>query len=246
MPSRPRVGQRPPNRLTMRNSLARDRSPREDNSLPRDRSLREDNSLPRDRNHREDSSLPRKQGPTRSLPRKRSRKSLKVSLKVSKTAIMAKKNNCFAIVVLLVMVSMAVGCSRKTIYSHYEPTPLEGWEKNDTLSFRVMLIRSDGSYKEEIGLRTSGAYPFTGLTLVVEQRSVPSGMMRSDTLHARLVSRDGTVQGKGIVYYQYKFHLANLRLNEADTLYVSIRHNMKREILPGISDVGLILQRLDE
>ena len=159
---------------------------------------------------------------------------------------MAKKNNCFAIVVLLVMVSMAVGCSRKTIYSHYEPTPLEGWEKNDTLSFRVMLIRSDGSYKEEIGLRTSGAYPFTGLTLVVEQRSVPSGMMRSDTLHARLVSRDGTMQGKGIVYYQYKFHLANLRLNEADTLYVSIRHNMKREILPGISDVGLILQRLDE
>jgi len=233
MPSRPRVGQRPPNRLTMRNSL------------PRDRSLREANSLPRDRNHSNSSkgsSLPRKQGPTRSLPRKRSRK----SLKVSKTAIMAKKNNCFAIVVLLVMVSMAVGCSRKTIYSHYEPTPLEGWEKNDTLSFRVMLIRSDGSYKEEIGLRTSGAYPFTGLTLVVEQRSVPSGMMRSDTLHARLVSRDGTVQGKGIVYYQYKFHLANLRLNEADTLYVSIRHNMKREILPGISDVGLILQRLDE
>jgi gliding motility-associated lipoprotein GldH len=157
---------------------------------------------------------------------------------------MLQKNNIYLLISLAVALVLT-GCSRKVVYSHYEPTPIDGWEKNDTLSFTVVPIRHEGVYLEEVGLRTSGIYPFTGLTLIVEQRATPSGMMRSDTLHARLIDRDGSVQGKGISYFQYNFHLANLRLQANDTLHVSIRHNMKREILPGISDVGISLERIE-
>ena len=41
-------------------------------------------------------------------------------------------------------------------------------------------------------------------------------------------------------YYQYDFPLSTLRLKEGDSLALVVRHAMKREILPGISDVGII------
>lgn len=132
-----------------------------------------------------------------------------------------------------------VGCNRKTIYSHYEPTPLAGWDRNDTLTFCVAPIPADGLYHEEVGLRTSSAFPFKGLTLVVEQRTLHAFMMRIDTLSAQLMESDGTIQGQGISYFQYSFPLTDVYLNGGDTLMVSVRHVMKREVLPGVSDVGV-------
>jgi gliding motility-associated lipoprotein GldH len=84
-----------------------------------------------------------------------------------------------------------------------------------------------------------------GLTLVVEQEVWPSGLTRSDTLWCRLVDSDGNIQGEGISNFQYNFQLLNLRLNSSDSLRVTVRHNMKREILPGISDIGLTLTKKD-
>jgi gliding motility-associated lipoprotein GldH len=138
-----------------------------------------------------------------------------------------------------------VGCNRKTIYSHYEHTSIDGWENNDTLAFTVENIQSDGIYSEEVGLRINSVFPFTGLTLIVQQQTMSNGKERSDTLHARLISQDGTIQGQGISYFQYNFHLADLRLKASDTLHVKIHHGMKREVLPGISDLGLILTKKD-
>lgn len=154
---------------------------------------------------------------------------------------MNPRNSIAALILITVALTLLASCNRKTIYSHYEHPPLAGWEKNDTLLFHVYPIRSEGNYQEHVGLRINGDYPFTGLSLIVEQRTVPSGMMRSDTLHTRLIDHDGTIQGKGVSLFQYEFHLANLYLSSGDTLIVSIRHNMKREMLHGISDIGVTL-----
>jgi len=147
---------------------------------------------------------------------------------------------------LLLTVALAfASCNRKTVYSHYEQTPISGWEKNDHLSFVYSPVRHGGVFREEVGLRINGAYPFMGLTLIVEQQVFPSGMMRSDTLSCKLIGADGKILGEGVSFYQYNFHLCNLSLSENDSLSVKIRHNMKREILPGISDIGISLVRID-
>lgn len=152
------------------------------------------------------------------------------------------RNNKFVLFILTVALVFA-SCNRKTIYSHYEPTPISGWEKSDTLSFCISPIQQDGTYSEEIGLRISGAYPFKGITLITSQYTQPYHILRTDTLHAHLIDDDGNIQGTGVSYYQYNFRLATLRLYANDTLYVNIRHNMKREILPGISDIGVTLRK---
>jgi gliding motility-associated lipoprotein GldH len=53
----------------------------------------------------------------------------------------------------------------------------------------------------------------------------------------------GNTRGQGINYYQYNFHIADVALIEGDSLRISIRHDMKREILPGISDIGIIMTK---
>ena len=93
---------------------------------------------------------------------------------------------------------LCVACQQKTVYNHYEHTPLSGWERNDTLTYAVGPIKYDGQYREEIGLRISGAYPFMGLNLVVEQRVMPSGDTRRDTLNCTVIDAKGNAKGRGV------------------------------------------------
>ena len=142
-----------------------------------------------------------------------------------------------ALTVALILVS----CNRKVIYHHYEHTSLAGWEKDDTLRFSVHAAEQRAVVRREIELRITDAYPFRGLNLVVDQTSFPSHIHRRDTLQCDLIDARGNVHGDGINLYQYRFHLADISINEGDSLSICILHNMKREVLPGIADVGVRL-----
>lgn len=145
---------------------------------------------------------------------------------------------------LLLMVALAVvSCNRKAVYSHYRHTPINGWEKNDTLTFDVRPLTEDAALREEVGLRINDAYPFMGLCLIVEQTVFPSCSRRTDTLNCSLIDPSGNVKGRGISYYQYNFHLTSQQLYAGDSLHICVRHNMKREILPGIADIGILLEK---
>lgn len=145
--------------------------------------------------------------------------------------------------ILVGMAMMLTSCQEHVVYSHYESTPIKGWERNDTLSFDIPSIQKGGYYEEVLGLRINGEYPFMGLSLVVKQTVLPSQETRTDTLAYQLVDDMGHAKGKGINHYQYLTPLTTLKLNEGESLHVTIHHCMKREILPGILDVGLQLSR---
>ena len=136
-----------------------------------------------------------------------------------------------------------MACKNQVTYSHYEHVPIAGWEKNDTLPFSIEPIKQEGLYQENLGIRINGAYPFMGLTLIIEQTIFPSMKTLSDTLNYELIDEDGNMKCKGISHYQYSFPLKTLSLQEGDSLSINIRHDMKREILPGISDIGITLTK---
>lgn len=134
-------------------------------------------------------------------------------------------------------------CNGRYVYDKYVSTPVAGWEKNDTLSFEVAPVDSTLTYRSQLGLRITDAYPFTAVTLIVEQHVYPRNEVFVDTLHCQLADRRGNAAGKGISYHQYTFPITELHLQHGDSIHVRVRHDMKREILPGISDVGLSLQK---
>lgn len=134
-------------------------------------------------------------------------------------------------------------CNRRLVYDKYQSTPVAGWEKNDTLSFSISPVDSTASYEARLGLRVTDAYPFTALTLIVEQHVYPGGEVRVDTVQCQLADGRGNATGKGLSYHQYQFPVATVQLQHGDSIHVRVRHDMKREILPGVSDVGMSLRR---
>ena len=115
--------------------------------------------------------------------------------------------------------ALVSACTMDTVFHRYSHTSVSGWEKNDTLKFYVPPLHQGGVFAQQLDVRITGAYPFTAATLIVKQRIVPGN-------------------------YQYSYPIAKPDLREGDSLVVSIYHDMKRDMLPGISDVGLHISRV--
>lgn len=160
------------------------------------------------------------------------------------------KKLVYTLLIIIGISTYFTSCSDTLVYDQYAHTPIAGWEKNDTLSFEVAPMTNKGYYKEEVGLRINGAYPFMGLTLIVYQTIYPNQekgkekIEKVDTVQCHLMDQNGHSKGQGISYYQYNFPINIYQLDEGDSIHIAIRHDMKREILPGISDIGLKIQRI--
>jgi len=150
------------------------------------------------------------------------------------------RNGFLTVLLALLTATALTSCIDNVAYDHYEHTQLAGWEKNDTLFFCTQPLQA-GRYRAYIGLRTTGEFPFTSLNLLVEQRTFPSKKRRTLTKKCKLMEKNGEINGQGVSLYQYEFPLTVLELNQGDSLQFYIRHDMKREILPGIANVGLKL-----
>ena len=148
----------------------------------------------------------------------------------------------YNIVSVVMTAAVAVSCATDTVYYSYAHTPVAGWEKNDTLTFNIPGMAAPGTYGQQVGLRMTSAFPFTSISLIVEQRIMPRGKVLTDTIKCPITDIRGNFLGDGISSFQYMFPLREVTLNKKDSIHVSMRHNMKREILPGVSDIGLKME----
>lgn len=142
-----------------------------------------------------------------------------------------------------IVVSTTTSCNGNKVYDQYNHTPITGWEKNDTLTFSVPKMPTEGLYNSHLLLRVSQGYPFMSLALIVEQTILPSHQTHTDTLKCRLIDERGRTKGQGLNYYQYSFPINSMHLQTGDSLQIKVRHDMKREILPGVSDIGIQILR---
>ncbi len=153
------------------------------------------------------------------------------------------RHSLWAICAIWLLLTMVASCHDRTVYDHYIHTSLAGWDKGDTLTFLLPEIGEEGMYGMDLNLRTNGQYPFMGITLIVEKTFYPSLFRLTDTIHCKLVEKNGTPRNQGVSFYQNTYHVADLHLQRGDSMQVEVRHDMKRETLPGIGDVGIVLKR---
>lgn len=151
-------------------------------------------------------------------------------------------SKCIALLAAMLLLVLSA-CNRKLVYDRYLSTPISGWEKNDTLSYDIRPVSGTDTYDMWLSLRTSEAYPFTAITLIVEQHIYPKDTIVNDTVNCKLTDRHGNASGTGVNFHQYRFPVTELQLQDGDSIHIRVRHDMKREILPGISDVGISLRR---
>ena len=149
-----------------------------------------------------------------------------------------------AVFMILAMVAlMTTACHRGVIYSHYEHVDNDGWERNDTMHFYIPRIAETGKYRQQLMLRVNNSLPFLSLSVVVEQEIFPRRQKLRKRIECPLVEENGHVMGKGISCYQYTFDVQNVELFKGDSLHVCVMHHMKRETMPGITDVGILVSK---
>ena len=150
------------------------------------------------------------------------------------------RNKPYVTIVLLALLILC-GCQQQVTYHVFMHIYEPGWDKTDTLFFDISPIAKDGNYRLDAELRTNKDYPFKQLTIEIEQTVYPSKESFHNKIDCNLISETGVIEGDGISYFQYQFYVRELSLHQGDSVHISLTHNMKREIMPGISDVGVKL-----
>ena len=168
----------------------------------------------------------------------------RMNRKARMSQIISKRFSAFTF--LLTVALVFASCNRNAIYSHYESTAIDGWgwEHGDSIGFSIPPVSEEGLYSEEVGVRTSGTFPFRELVLLVHHTVMPDGRNWTDTVDVDIVGEDGSPKGNGLSFVHHSKVMPNVFLNKGDSLHVSISHFMRHENLPGVSDVGITLRRI--
>jgi gliding motility-associated lipoprotein GldH len=165
-----------------------------------------------------------------------------------KNTVEAKKRFFMRFVLLFFVAWTGLSCTERRVYDEFQRVPLEGWEKTDSRLFSVDPMEEGGLYDMFIGLRTTASYPFMSLALMVETeivRTQPEAVshVKTDTLHCTLTDEQGRSKGPGVSIHQFDFPVRSVSLMAGDSLCVRVRHGMKGNILLGVRDVGVYLER---
>lgn len=134
-----------------------------------------------------------------------------------------------------------VSCQQNTVFDKYRSTHISGWDKTQLLEYDIPAVGSPGNYYETVGIRFTHDYPFTALSLIVEQKIFPRKITVIDTLNCEIVDKEGNMKGRGLHLSQVDTLFRSVTLHAGDSIHVIIRHNMRRDMLPGISDIGFKL-----
>lgn len=149
---------------------------------------------------------------------------------------------------LLLAASIIVGmaaCDSVPVSYAYRSTPVNGWEPKDTLSFPIDTIGRTGRYAMSVGVRTTALFPFQSLWLVVKQQWHQTSAGKLDTVVCRFTNTTGDPANHGLSLNQFEFPFDTLHLQRGDRGHITVRHIMRRDILPGVSDIGIIMREID-
>lgn len=145
---------------------------------------------------------------------------------------------------LAMMTAMLLAaCNKDISFYRYTHTDANGWEKNDHLTFSIDSVQEEGIYSLSLALRMNEEYPFRNLQIVVSQTIFPSNETFSDIVTCRVTNKNGIMLGHGVTIFQYDIPVRKHKYNVGDSIAIQVRHNMKREILPGITDVGILMKK---
>ena len=148
-----------------------------------------------------------------------------------------------SIFLYLLLSSMILSCTGSTVFHSYKPLPREGWERRDTVCFSLPKATEDTDATLTIGLRTVAHVGLQDIVLAVEQASETGDDSRCDTIRYPLADAEGNALARGVNSHQYEDRQLPLRLQSGKECHIRIRHLMTREVIPGITEVGIRVDR---
>lgn len=142
-------------------------------------------------------------------------------------------------------ICFAVACTQNTVYHSYRSLPEEGWRKSDTLSFQIPITDSiPVTLRLFAEIRNRTNYPYHELYLHISQNLQDSTTWKNDTILIQLADSTGRWTGKGWgSIYQSEIFFKSIRPLHPGNYQLRIISEMQDELLPGINDVGIRIEK---
>jgi gliding motility-associated lipoprotein GldH len=143
---------------------------------------------------------------------------------------------------------MLAGCAENVVYQAAVPIDADGWDRTFTPEFAFDVTDTLNRHHLFIDVRHTGEYPFSDLYLFVDLTG-PDGRHARDTVQCLLADPTGRWYGKGTGFIfadRYEAHVLykmNNRFPAAGRYTVKLEQAMRTELIGGVLDVGISLER---
>ena len=141
---------------------------------------------------------------------------------------------------------LLVACDTNRVYEDYKTIDPSGWNKDSVAQFDVDVPEIDQPYNVYINVRNKGNYPNSNLWLFMEIQE-PEGKLLTDTIEYILAEKSGKWRGSGIgdLFDNQFVYRKNVVFEKEGTYQFRIQQGMRTEMLKGIHDIGLRIEKLN-
>ncbi len=151
------------------------------------------------------------------------------------------RNKVFIHLILgLFMVMMLWSCNSRNFFEQNQAIKNEQWLASDIREFTFDVTDTNSYFNFYLNVRNNNEYPFANLYVFLETR-FPDSTRARDTLELQLADVSGKWLGKGTSRYKYNSFILRkaMRFVHAGGYKFRLEQGMRRDTLPGISDIGL-------
>lgn len=142
----------------------------------------------------------------------------------------------------IILLALATCCScQENIVHRYCAVDSQNWHPSYKARFHITDIKEKGNYQMTAEVRLDKHYPYRELWLVVETET-SRGAHYSDTLCMDVVGEAGQLDGEGRNIMTYTAPVRKIPLQETDTVDICIHHCLSNASVPGVHDVGFLLE----
>jgi gliding motility-associated lipoprotein GldH len=159
------------------------------------------------------------------------------------TLTIIKKTN--KIFVLLFVAFIVFACNNNDVYHSYQSVSPQGWSKDSSYTFDVAIDDVAASYNIYVNVRNVGDYPYQNLWLFLS-KTTPTKVQQNDTIECYLADQRGKWLGTGIgsTYHMSVLYLQNTHFDTKGTYRYKIAHGMRDDLLVGVNDIGVRVEKV--
>ncbi|TKG94481.1 gliding motility lipoprotein GldH [Puteibacter caeruleilacunae] len=141
---------------------------------------------------------------------------------------------------------LVVACDRNSVFDSYQELNVEGWHKDSLAHFSVDITDTITPCDMYVNIRNKGSYPNSNLWLFVYM-TAPDGKVKTDTIEYILADPSGKWRGSGLGdLYDNQLPLkSNVVFPVSGSYEVKLQHGMRADVLEGIRDIGIRIEKQD-
>lgn len=147
---------------------------------------------------------------------------------------------------LLIIAAAAIfSCDSSRVFDSYHEIPKAEWHKDSLFVFNIPVTDTTQTHNLLIQVRNKTSYKYSNLWLFVEILQ-PGGEMMRDTFEIVLAEPSGRWLGEGFggLKTLQAVYRRNIYFPVSGEYTISLQHGMRDEILSGIHDVGIRIEKV--